>query len=42
MNTTDITPLHPLREFWRNFSRSKGALLGLVVIAVFFSHRPVC
>ena len=33
---TEITPLHPLREFWRNFSRSKGALLGLAVIGFFF------
>ena len=29
-------PLHPLHEFWRNFSRSKGALVGLAVIAIFF------
>ncbi len=35
MNTT-ITPPSPLREFWRNFSRSKGALLGLTIIAFFF------
>ena len=32
----DTTPLHPLREFWRNFSCSKGALLGLAVITIFF------
>ena len=32
----DTTPLHPLREFCRNFSRSKGALLGLAVITIFF------
>ena len=30
------TPLHPLHEFWRNFSRSKGALVGLAIIALFF------
>lgn len=36
MNDTNITPLHPLREFWRNFSRSKGALFGLAVIVIFF------
>ena len=34
--STDITPLHPLREFWLNFSRSKGALIGLAVIVLFF------
>ena len=33
---TDVTPRHPLREFWRNFSRSKGGLLGLAVIGFFF------
>ncbi len=34
--SNEITPLHPLRAFWRNFSRSKGALLGLAIIAIFF------
>lgn len=29
-------PLHPLQEFWLNFSRSKGALVGLATIIVFF------
>jgi len=35
MNSTS-TPRHPLHEFWRNFARSKGALLGLAVIVIFF------
>lgn len=33
---TEITPLHPLYEFWLNFRRSKGALLGLAIIVLFF------
>ena len=34
-NTTAApTPPHPLREFWNYFSQNRGAIIGLVVVAV--------
>src|SRR5262245_59189209 len=30
----DAAPLHPLVEFWRYFRANRGALAGLIVIAV--------
>ena len=32
--TTGPTPLHPFTEFWRSFKANKGALAGLIIVAL--------